>query len=69
MSSNNENEPINPTLNKADVIRSKFVFVRYLNWDGKEKIQVVEAENEGEARLWMKTAGFEIKEAKQIYFL
>jgi hypothetical protein len=58
-----------PALNKGDVIRSKFVFVRYRNWSGQEKTQAIAAENEDVAKQWLKDSGFEAIEVKQIYFL
>lgn len=53
---------------KANVSRSKFVFVRYRNWAGQEKIQAIAAKDEESARTWLKQSGFEEIEVKQIYF-
>lgn len=50
-------------------IRSKFVFVRYRNWSGQEKIQAIAANSEEKAKQWLKDSGFEEIEVKQIYFL
>jgi hypothetical protein len=63
------NEAENPALNKGAVIRSKFVFVRYRNWSGDEKVQAIAAKSETAARTWLKQSGFEEIEVKQIYFL
>jgi len=53
---------------KANVSRSKFVFVRYRNWSGQEKIQAIAAKDEADAKVWLKQSGFEEIEVKQIYF-
>lgn len=69
MSKEISKETENSALNKGAVIRSKFVFVRYRNWSGDEKVQAIAAKNEDAARTWLKQSGFEEIEVKQIYFL
>lgn len=69
MSKKVSNKAKSPALNKGAVIRSKFVFVRYRNWLGNEKVQAIAAKNEDAARTWLKQSGFEEIEVKQIYFL
>lgn len=53
---------------KVNVSRSKFVFIRYLNWSGQEKIQAIAAKDEEVAKTWLKQSGFKEIEVKQIYF-